>query len=181
MMQNRENGQKPQFGQFFDDFEVKYLQIRNFSEKQVLFKLKVIFCTNFQNPTLSLFYLYSPLTSCKKSEKSLELFLRKLRYQPTNYYQQRRSYRTTRTPVQRTIYVEQQLTTTYQKQFRQSNNLISHIKKQYTQNNLIPHITKTIIYVESYTFQSCLLEKQFCNNKNHRAAHEVLTVRNDHD
>ena len=27
MMQSRENGQKPQFGQFFDDFEVKYLQI----------------------------------------------------------------------------------------------------------------------------------------------------------
>ena len=34
MMQCRENGQKPQFGQvFFDDFEVKYLQIANFSEK----------------------------------------------------------------------------------------------------------------------------------------------------
>ena len=35
MMQSRENGQKPQSGQFFDDFEVKYLQIANFSEKQV--------------------------------------------------------------------------------------------------------------------------------------------------
>ena len=33
MMQNRENGQKPQFGQFFDDFEVKYLQIEKFFEK----------------------------------------------------------------------------------------------------------------------------------------------------
>ena len=33
MMQSRENGQKPQFGQFYDDFEVKYLQIANFSEK----------------------------------------------------------------------------------------------------------------------------------------------------
>ena len=33
MMQNRENGQKPQVGQFFDDFEVKYLQIADFSEK----------------------------------------------------------------------------------------------------------------------------------------------------
>ena len=32
-MQSRENGQKPQFGQFFDDFEVKYLQIAHFSEK----------------------------------------------------------------------------------------------------------------------------------------------------
>ena len=30
MMQSRENGQKPQSGQFFDDFEVKYLQIANF-------------------------------------------------------------------------------------------------------------------------------------------------------
>ena len=34
MMQSRENGQKRQFGQFFDDFESKYLQIANFSEKQ---------------------------------------------------------------------------------------------------------------------------------------------------
>ena len=33
MMQGRENGQKTQFGQFFDDFELKYLQIENFSEK----------------------------------------------------------------------------------------------------------------------------------------------------
>ena len=34
MMQSRENGQKPQCGHyFFDDFEVKYLQIANFSEK----------------------------------------------------------------------------------------------------------------------------------------------------
>ena len=33
MSQSRENGQKPQFGQFFDDFKVKYLQIPNFSEK----------------------------------------------------------------------------------------------------------------------------------------------------
>ena len=51
MMQSRENGQKPQFGQFFDDFEVKYLQIANFSEKQVSFKLKVIFSTNFRPKT----------------------------------------------------------------------------------------------------------------------------------
>ena len=34
IMQSRENGQKPQFGQFFDDFEVKYLQIANFSENR---------------------------------------------------------------------------------------------------------------------------------------------------
>ena len=33
MMQSRENDQKPQFRQFFDDFEVKYLQIANFPEK----------------------------------------------------------------------------------------------------------------------------------------------------
>ena len=34
MMLSGENGQKPQFGQFFfDDFEVKYLQIANFTEK----------------------------------------------------------------------------------------------------------------------------------------------------
>ena len=37
-----------------------------------------------KNPALWLFYLYSPLTSCKKSEKSLEPFLRKLCYQPNN-------------------------------------------------------------------------------------------------
>ena len=33
IMQSRENSQKSQFGRFFDDFEVKYLQIANFSEK----------------------------------------------------------------------------------------------------------------------------------------------------
>ena len=58
----------------------------------------------FKNPPLSLFYLFSPLTSCKKSEKSLEPFRRKLRYQPTNqptnHYQQHRFYRTSLTPVQ---------------------------------------------------------------------------------
>ena len=32
IMQSQENGQKPQFGQFFDNSEVKYLQIANFSE-----------------------------------------------------------------------------------------------------------------------------------------------------
>ena len=32
IMQGRENGQKPQFGQLFDDFEVKYHQITNISE-----------------------------------------------------------------------------------------------------------------------------------------------------
>ena len=33
MMQSRENGQKPQFGKFFDEFLVKNLQITNSSEK----------------------------------------------------------------------------------------------------------------------------------------------------
>ena len=51
MMQSRENSQKPQFGQFFGNFEVKYLQIGNFSEKQISFKLKVIFSTNFRSKT----------------------------------------------------------------------------------------------------------------------------------
>ena len=35
MIQSRENGQKPESGQFFNDFEVKYLEIANFYEKQV--------------------------------------------------------------------------------------------------------------------------------------------------
>ena len=33
MIQSPENGQKPQFGQFFDNFKVKYLKIVIFSEK----------------------------------------------------------------------------------------------------------------------------------------------------
>ena len=122
MIQSRENGQKPQFGQLFDNFEVKYLQIANFSEKEVSFKLKVIFSTNFRPKTKKIVravfeknikvsdfgliwrlfreYLqiknffqkfgsvtFLPLKSpnfMQKSEKSLEPFLRKLRYQPTN-------------------------------------------------------------------------------------------------
>ena len=59
-------------------------------------QIKIFF---FKNPALPLFYLYSLLTSCKKSEKPLEPFLRKLRYLPTiqptnqttNYYQQHQS------------------------------------------------------------------------------------------
>ena len=51
MMQSPENDQKPQFGQFFDDFEVKYLQIANFCEKYVSLKLKIIFSTNFRPKT----------------------------------------------------------------------------------------------------------------------------------
>ena len=33
MMQSPGNGQKPQFWHLFDDLEVKYLQIANFSKK----------------------------------------------------------------------------------------------------------------------------------------------------
>ena len=51
MMQSWENGQTPQFEQFFDDFEANYLKIANFSEKYVSFKLKVIFSTNFRPKT----------------------------------------------------------------------------------------------------------------------------------
>ena len=50
-MQSGENGQKPQFGHFVDDFEAKYLDIANFSEKWVSFKLKVVFSTNFKPKT----------------------------------------------------------------------------------------------------------------------------------
>ena len=33
IIQSRENALKPQFGQFLDDLEVKYLQIAHFYEK----------------------------------------------------------------------------------------------------------------------------------------------------
>ena len=39
------------FGNFFDKFEAKYLKIPTFSEKQVSFKLKVIFSSNFRPKT----------------------------------------------------------------------------------------------------------------------------------
>ena len=115
---------------FFDDFEVKYLQTSNFSEKQFSLKLQVICSTNFKPKTKKIvkavfeknikasdfeliwrpfceylqiknfFQKFGSVTFlplCKKSEKSLEPFLRKLRYQqtnqPTNYYQQHRFYR----------------------------------------------------------------------------------------
>ena len=96
MIQSRENGQKPQSGQFFWRFRGQISPNCKFFWK-IGFKLNVIFSTNFRPKTknnsksrifskipLSLFYLYSPLTSCKKSEKSLEPFLRKLRYKPNN-------------------------------------------------------------------------------------------------
>ena len=56
IMQNRENGQKAQFWQFFDDFQVKYLQVANFSEKKkVSLKLKVIFSINVKPKTKKIF------------------------------------------------------------------------------------------------------------------------------
>ena len=64
---NEPNIEVSHFGLIWRPFH-EYLQINNFFQK-------------FGSVT---FYLYSPLTSCKKSEKSLELFLRKLHYQPTN-------------------------------------------------------------------------------------------------
>ena len=39
------------FGNFFDNFEAKYFKIPTFSEKQVSFKLKVIFSSNFRPKT----------------------------------------------------------------------------------------------------------------------------------
>ena len=51
MMQSRENCEKPPFGQFFEDFEAKYLVNINFSENQVSFKWKVIFSANFKPKT----------------------------------------------------------------------------------------------------------------------------------
>ena len=50
-MQSRENGQKPQFGYFFDDFEANYLEIAYFSEIWVSFKFKAIFSTNLRPKT----------------------------------------------------------------------------------------------------------------------------------
>ena len=51
MMQSWKNDQKPQFRQFFDKFEAKYLETASFSEKQVSFKFKVLFSTIFRPKT----------------------------------------------------------------------------------------------------------------------------------
>ena len=136
-MQSRENRQKPQFGQFFDDFEVNISKLQIFLKKQVSFKLKVIFSTNFRPKTKKVFkvvfeknikvsdfgliwrpfreYLqikiffqksgsvtFLPLQS-PKTRKILSVVSEKTALptnQPTNYYQQHRSYRTSLTPVQ---------------------------------------------------------------------------------
>ena len=60
------------------------LQVKNQKKSFEPFLRKISKCLIFKNPALWLFYIYSPLTSCKKSEKFLEPFLRKLRYEPTN-------------------------------------------------------------------------------------------------
>ena len=62
MMQCRENRQKPQFGRFFDDFEV------NISKLQIFLKNR--FHSNWRS--------YLVLTSGRKPKKSLEPFLRKI-------------------------------------------------------------------------------------------------------
>ena len=58
MMQSPKNGHKHQFGQFFYDFEVKYLQIVNFSEKR--------FHSNWRS--------YLVLTSGRKPKNRLSRF-----------------------------------------------------------------------------------------------------------
>ena len=147
MMQGRENGQKLRFGQFFDNFEVKYLHIVNFSEKQVSFKLKVIFSTNLRPKTkkknigavfdknikmsdfaiiwrpfreylqIKIFFQKSgsvtflslqSLNVMQKIRKILTAVSEKTLLptnQPTNYYQQYRSCRTSLTPVQKEVKV----------------------------------------------------------------------------
>ena len=40
ILQSWENGQKPQFGKYFDDFEAKYLQIVNFFWKIGFFQIE---------------------------------------------------------------------------------------------------------------------------------------------
>ena len=59
----------------------KYLILSQFGDLFANIPKSKIFVKNL---ALWLFYLYSTLTSCKKSVKSLEPFLRKLCYQPTN-------------------------------------------------------------------------------------------------
>ena len=60
IMQSREIGQKRQFGQFLDDFEVKYFQIF----------MKNRFHSNWRS--------YLVLTSSQKPKKLLEPFFRKM-------------------------------------------------------------------------------------------------------
>ena len=102
MIQSRENGEKPQFGHFFFYyFEAKYLGIANFSENRFhsnwrsylvltfrliwrFFREYLQIKTFFQNSGPESFLPVQSPNLMQKSEKSLEPFLRKLRYQPTN-------------------------------------------------------------------------------------------------
>ena len=140
-MQSRENGQKPQFEQFFDDFLAKYLKIAHFSEKYISFKLKFIFSTNFIPKTKKIvraafeknikvsdfgliwilfreylqikifFQKFGPVTFLPSWPPNFVQKIRKIlravsektalqTNQPTNYYQQHLSYRSSLTPVQ---------------------------------------------------------------------------------
>ena len=64
----------------YSRFREKYQSVWFWANFANISKLRIL----FKNPVLTLLYLHSPLTSCKISEKSLEPFLRKQRYQPTN-------------------------------------------------------------------------------------------------
>ena len=81
-MESRENGRKVEkmaknlnLGIFFDDFEAKYLEIAKFSEKQVLFKFKVIFNTNFSPKTKKIVKAVFE-KNIKVSDFGLETFFR---------------------------------------------------------------------------------------------------------
>ena len=69
------NGQKPQCGQFFDDVDVEYLQIANFSEKQVSF----IFSTNFSPKTKK---ISRPIFEKNIKVSAFELIWRPFRISP---------------------------------------------------------------------------------------------------
>ena len=74
------------------DFWLIWIRFREYLQIKIFFS---------KNPALSLFYLYSPLTLCKKNQKNPQSRFWENCYQLTNYYQQQRSYRTSLTPVQK--------------------------------------------------------------------------------
>ena len=73
------SGQKPK--KLFEPLE-KYQSIWIWANLETFTRISPN--QEFFSKILSFCYLYSPLTSCKNSEKSLDPFLRKLRYQSTN-------------------------------------------------------------------------------------------------
>ena len=89
---NQLNIEVSDFGLIWRRFR-EYLQIKNF----------------FQKSDSVTFLPLQSFNLMKKSEKSLESFLRKLRYQPTEYYQQHWSYRTSLTSVEKEKYWQNQL------------------------------------------------------------------------